>query len=136
MAVKTYKLRIDFHSLEKEKPADPQRFKDRAEEVRQWLWDTHVAFNRGVNYLVRELFSLRRGAGAWRQREGDHWKPWQSIRSLAKLRDCQRRREENPADFALVENTQLLKRLGFDGADDESDERRCRLGGFLFGSLR
>jgi hypothetical protein len=73
MAVKTYKVRIDIRAHEREAAQDAGRFRNRAEEVLQYLWDTHVAFNRGVAYLASELLRMRRGAGVWRECANGTW---------------------------------------------------------------
>jgi len=50
-----------------------------APDVRQWLGDTHTAFNAGVDYLATWLLRMHRGAGVWRERLDGIWGTWKNI---------------------------------------------------------
>jgi hypothetical protein len=117
MATKTYKLRIALRGLEKEPPQD-SRFANGAEEILQYLWDTHFAFNAGVNYLAGELLCLRRGAGVWRERQETIWGEWTPIRTLEQLQDIRLRKSRDPSSVSLVENDELLNRFRDRGKSD------------------
>jgi hypothetical protein len=111
MAVKTYKVRINIQALEQEAAQDGRRFGNRAEEVLQYLWDTHVAFNKGVAYLASELLRMRRGAGVWRESADSRWENWRPVRSFDELQQIRARKNAEPKHVGLVENTQLLSRF-------------------------
>ena len=110
MATKSYKLRIDLRVWQ-DPPIDTSRFKTRREEVeqtRQWLDDTLVAFNKGVDYLSLWLLRMNRGAGVFRKRLDHVWGEWESIKTHAELLSARQSRQSEPADFALIENRDLL----------------------------
>ena len=111
MAVKTYKLRFDFHALEKEKAEDARRYANRAEEVRQWLWDTHLAFNDGVCYLARELLAdAARRRRLAREKDGV-WHEWQLVCDIKELQHVRNLKAAAPEDISLAENKELLARF-------------------------
>ena len=119
MTTKTYKLRFDFGLL-KELHANntPEFFP--AEKVHQWLWDTHLAFNEGVDNLTAWLLRMHRGAGVCRERSEGIWGEWQTISTHNELEDARTRTRDDPTRFALIENVDLLK-LFTDRGKSESE---------------
>lgn len=109
MATKSYQLRLDLRL--RERIVDSERFQSRAEEIastRKWLDDTREAFNAGVDYLTGWLLRMHRGAGVWREKRDGIWREWQEITTLDALNDARSRRNADPANFALIENRELL----------------------------
>src|SRR5690606_33045431 len=94
-----------------ERIVDSERFQSRAEEIastRKWLDDTREAFNAGVDYLTGWLLRMHPGAGVWREKRDGIWREWQEITTLDALNDARSRRNADPANFALIENRELL----------------------------
>ncbi len=135
MAVKTYKLRLDFHSLEKEQAENPTKFPNRAVEVRQGLWDTHVAFNEGVAYLTRALLQIRRGAGIWREKKDGIWGEWKPIRTAEELDEVKTRRARDGSNLGLIENAVLIDRLSTKSGDRRKAVRSAATCSAIFESL-
>jgi hypothetical protein len=96
MATETYKLRVDFKLLDRLHREHPDRYHSAA-DVYQRLWDTHVAFNTGVDYLAAWLLRMHRGAGVWRERKDGIWGAWSSIATHEDLRGA---REKLRSDAA------------------------------------
>lgn len=132
MATKSYKLRLDLRVWQ-DPPIDSAQFSSRREEVeqvRQWLDDTRVAFNKAVDYVSLWLLRMNRGAGVFRERKNDIWGEWRPIGTQAELLSAQQERSARPADFALIENDELLKVFTDRGkSQSEAVElaERCRL---------
>ena len=107
MAIKTYKLRLDFKLLDQLHRQSPEEYHS-ARDVHQWLWDTHVAFNTGVDYLAMWLLTMRRGAGVLRERNDGIWGEWSNVTKHQDLIDARAKVRSNPNRYALIENHELL----------------------------
>ncbi len=107
MATKTFKLRFDFDFLDVLHCRDNGRYAS-ASDVQQWLWDTHVVFNAGVDYLAMWLLRMHRGAGVWRERKDGIWGEWKGITTHPELLDVRVKVTADPTTYALVENRELL----------------------------
>lgn len=109
MATKSYKIRLD---LRLDQPiVDANRFNTRADEIRsthQWLDDTRVAFNTGVDYLTGWLLKMHRGAGVSRAKHDGIWREWREITTTEELQQARQRNRDEPQLFALLENHELL----------------------------
>lgn len=108
MATKTYKLRMDLTPLDSLGEKEPDKY-HRADEVHQWLWDTHVVFNTGVDYLATWLLRMHRGAGVWRERKDGIWGEWTPIATHTGLLDVRNKVRADPTANALVENRELIE---------------------------
>lgn len=108
MATKTFKPRMDFALLDRLNSLAADRYPS-ANDLHQWLWDTHVVFNAGVNYLAMWLLRMHRGAGVWRERTDGIWGEWKSVNTHTVLLNIRAKQQQDSSTYALIENRELLK---------------------------
>lgn len=108
MATKSYKPRFDFQLLKELHANNLPEFYP-AEKVHQWLWDTHLAFNEGVDHFTTWLLRMYRGAGVCRECSEGIWGEWQEITTHAALIKARTQAKSDPTKFATIENHELLK---------------------------